>query len=421
MASLAPEGGEDAPDSGDPSALYLRLHHASIFVRDQDRSLAFYREKLKFNLVADHHFGEQQKYRYVVVAPPNGTGMLALVADPDGSGQSRNIKRDPQLVFVSNNIDEQYRAWTERGVRFLQPPRQADWGGAMAMFEDDDGNRFALVAWDELAREVEQKRRAEAAKIEADRRAAQELEIAKQVQARLFPQSRPQLPTLNYSGLCLQAREVGGDYYDFVQLAEGRLGFVVGDISGKGIAAALLMANLQASLRSQFALASEEPERFLEGVNQLFFANTTPGAYATLFFAEYNDRTQLLRYANCGHLPALLLRSKTGAMEHLESTSTVVGLFHHWHCEMQETELSSGDLLLIYTDGVTESFSATEEEYGEQRLADALRRYSALDPEALRDALVEDVRQFAATPLQDDVTLIVIRCTGSQDTSRLNW
>src|SRR5213079_2177109 len=106
-----------------------------------------------------------------------------------------------------------------------------------------------------------------------------------------------------------QARQVGGDYYDFLDLGSERLGFVIGDISGKGIAAALLMANLQANLRSQCAVAVDQPQRLLESVNQLFYGNTADSSYATLFFAEYDDNARRLRYANCGHLPALLLRS----------------------------------------------------------------------------------------------------------------
>jgi len=160
--------------------------------------------------------------------------------------------------------------------------------------------------------------------MEAERRVAQELEIAKQVQARLFPQSLPQLRTLEYAGICIQAREVGGDYYDFLNLDRDRLGFVIGDTSGKGIGAALLMANLQANLRSQSAIALEHPQQFLQSVNQLFYENTTDSSYATLVFAEYDDTSRRVRYANCGHYPGLLFRSDQ-TLERLDSTSTVLG------------------------------------------------------------------------------------------------
>jgi serine phosphatase RsbU (regulator of sigma subunit) len=127
-------------------------------------------------------------------------------------------------------------------------------------FEDPDGNSFALIGFDEVSREVEEQRRRAREKREAERHTAQELEIARQVQARLFPQRMPPAKTLEYGGACIQARQVGGDYYDFLDLGRQRLGLVIADIAGKGIAAALLMANLQASLRSQCATASDQPQ-----------------------------------------------------------------------------------------------------------------------------------------------------------------
>src|SRR5258708_7174505 len=190
------------------------------------------------------------------------------------------------------------------------------------------------------------------------------------------------------------ARQVGGDYYDFLNLGGERIGLVLGDISGKGIAAALLMANLQANLRSQCAIALDEPERLLRSVNQLFYENTDDSSYATLFFAEYDDRLRRLRYVNCGHLAALLLRHD-GAIERLHSTSTVVGLFMEWDCSITECRLFSGDTLVIYTDGVTESFNHADEEYGEHRLIDAMQRNRDLPPRAQIASVVEELQQFS--------------------------
>jgi len=270
-------------------------------------------------------------------------------------------------------------------------------------------NSFALVGFDEVSREVEAQRRWLAAKLEAERRAAQELEIAKQVQARLFPQELPALRTLEYCGSCIQARQVGGDYYDFLSLGRGRLGLVLGDIAGKGIAGALLMANLQANLRSQCAIALDRPELFLRSVNQLFYRNTVDSAYATLFFAEYDDQTGRLRYANCGHLPALLLR-RDGSLERLDSTCTVLGLFQAWDCAIDERLLLPGDTLALYTDGVTEAFNEAEEEFGEQRLIAALRRHRQESPQAMVQSIVDEVQRFSPQEQYDDITMIVARC-----------
>jgi serine phosphatase RsbU (regulator of sigma subunit)/biotin operon repressor len=262
---------------------------------------------------------------------------------------------------------------------------------------------------DEVSQAVEAYRRTMAEKLELERRTAQEMDIAKQVQARLFPQALPVLQTLDYAGMCLQARQVGGDYYDFLNFGQERLGIVISDIAGKGIAAALLMANLQANIRSQSAIASVQPARLLQSVNQLFYENTADSAYATLFFAEYDGVARRLRYANCGHLPALVVRSDN-TVERLHSTCTVLGLFREWDCSISETALFSGDTLVLYTDGITESFNDADEEFGEQRLVEALKRHRDLSPCALLAAIVEEAKQFSPAEQQDDVTMIVVKC-----------
>ncbi len=217
------------------------------------------------------------------------------------------------------------------------------------------------------------------------------------------------MATLEYAGKCMQARQVGGDYYDFLDLGQERLGLVLSDIAGKGIAGALLMANLQANLRSQCAIAIDQPQAFLRSVNRLFFENTTDGAYATLFFGEYDERQRRLRYVNCGHLPALLLRAG-GEIERLEATGTVLGLFDQWDCAVEERKLEPGDTLVIYTDGVTESFYEHEEQFGEQRLIATLQRHQECNSQELIAAVVKEVQKFSLNEQQDDITLIVARC-----------
>jgi len=187
---------------------------------------------------------------------------------------------------------------------------------------------------------------------------------------------------------------------------------VLGDIAGKGIAGALLMANLQANLRSQCAIAWDEPQRLLRSVNELFYDNTADNTYATLFFGEYDDRAQRLRYANCGHLSALLLRGDN-TLVRLDSTCTVLGLFKEWDCSIGECHLGCGDVLALYTDGITESFNAAGEEFGEQRLIDALQRHCELSSRDLVAAIAEEVQRFGHGEQYDDITLIAAKCTGS--------
>ena len=410
---------------------FLGIHAVNVFVRDQDQSLRFYVEQLGFDVAFDGRL--QAGERWVAVAPPDGSAVLALIAPPPHSKQYKLIGRATGIVFVAEDVIAKFEEWRRRGVRFLNTPRlrrvkyerhlvtrrsteeaagapePSVWGGIFTRFEDVDGNSFALVGYDEVNRTVEAQRRLAAQKLECERRVAQKLEIAKQVQARLFPQQLPAMQTLEYAGTCIQAHQVGGDYHDFLDLGRGRFGLVIGDISGKGIAAALLMANLQANLRSLCAIAFDELERLLRSVNQLFYENTSESSYATLFFAEYDDKLRRLRYANCGHLPALLFR-RDGTIERLDSTCTVLGLFKEWDCSIIERGLLSGDTLVLYTDGITESFNHAGEEFGEGRLIEALQRHQELPPPALMEAVVTDVQEFSAKEQHDDITLIVAKC-----------
>ena len=414
-------------------APYLSIHAVNIYVRDLDRSVDFFVNQLGFNLAFDAVL--QSGHRWVAVAPPDGSAVLSLIAPRPESKEYTLIGRPTHVVFVTEDVIAKYHEWRQLGVRFLNTPRLrrvnfhrpaaaaqtvesveqgSAWGGVFTRFRDVDGNSFSLVAFDEVSRALEAQRRAQAEKRESERRAAQELEIAKQVQARLFPQILPPLQTLEYSGICIQARQVGGDYYDFLDLGRERLGLVIGDIAGKGMAAALLMANLQANLRSQCAIALDHPERFLQSVNQLFYENTVESAYATLFFAEYDDRARRLRYANCGHLCALLLR-QDNTVERLESTGTVLGLFNEWDCSIGECRLRSGDMLTLYTDGVTESMNDAEEEFGEKGLVEALWRHRERPLRDLLAAVIEEVQRFSPREQHDDITLIVAKCRGDEE------
>jgi sigma-B regulation protein RsbU (phosphoserine phosphatase) len=258
-----------------------------------------------------------------------------------------------------------------------------------------------------------------AERIETERSAAQEMEFARQVQSRLFPQKFPSLRTLEYSGGCVPARKVGGDYYDFLELRPGRLALVLADIAGKGVSGALLMANLQANLRSQYALALDDIPQLLSSVNGLFYENTSDNSYATLFFADYDDATRALRFVNCGHLPPLLLRAgrhKTDSsklpsnIERLEPTSTVLGLFENFECKVSETILNPGDILVLYTDGVTEASNPADEEFGETRLIETLCAHRDLHAQPLLDSIIQSVQQFSTQEQADDITLVVALC-----------
>lgn len=383
---------------------FLRLQTVTVYVRDQDRSLRFYVDQLGFKLISDSTLPDGT--RWVAVGPPDGPTMLAFVAPAPDSEHYKLIGRNTEVIFLAADVHAKFAEWEKHGVRFREIPQPQNWGGTFGTFEDLDGNLFAIVGFDSATRRIEAERRAEEAKLEAEQRAAQELEIARRVQARLFPQSKPQAGALQYAGVCIQARQVGGDYYDFLALGPDRLGLVIGDIAGKGIAGALLMANLQANLRSQCANALNEPIARLPFVNQLFYENTGDSSYATLFFGEYDAKSERLRYANCGHLPALLLH-REGELERLNSNCTVLGLFKRWDYVIEDVSFLAGDLLILYTDGLSEATNEAGEEFGEERLVQSLRRHQALCPEQVIEALVTEVRSFAPSEQQDDITLVV--------------
>ena len=215
--------------------------------------------------------------------------------------------------------------------------------------------------------------------------------------------SRP----IAYGGRCLPAREIGGDYYDFLELAPGRLGVLLADVSGKGVAGALLTANLQASFRSQLELGVRHPKALITSVNKLFHESTPAEYFATMFFAEYRDQTRELRYINCGH-PAAILARADGRIERLEATALPIGIFGSFKCEEKSVAMAAGDILLVCSDGVLEAGIEHGEEFGEARLIAALTA-SKTDVDTLLDSLAVQVLQFSAGAQSDDVTVVALK------------
>ena len=243
--------------------------------------------------------------------------------------------------------------------------------------------------------------------LETERRAARELAIARDVQNRLLPQSLPQLETLEVAARCIQARSVGGDLYDVIDLGEGRIALALADVSGKGMHAALLMAGLQAHLRGQLGLTPDDPARCLERVNQLLCKATDPGHFATLFLGIYHDQTRELTYVNCGHNPPAWLRSD-GRMEWLPATATVVGAFEDWTCETGTARVVPGDVLAIYSDGLTEAMRGNEQ-FGDARLAALLTEQADCSADCIVSGLLRQVQEFGDAGSSDDLTLLVAK------------
>jgi len=243
---------------------------------------------------------------------------------------------------------------------------------------------------------------------DSERRRQSELEIAATVQQQLFPRTMNQLRTVDYAGHCVAARGVGGDYYDFLELGDETLGFVLADVSGKGVPAALLMANLQACFRTQASARVCRPADLLKIAHSHFYASTSSDRFATLFFGSYNDRTRRMRYVNCGHCAPLLLRAN-GELTRLEPTAPMLGAFAEWTCTEEEVSLDPGDTLLLYSDGVTEAAHAGGEEFGEDRLVRTLRESTAATSGDLVREIINAVSTFSDESLGDDITVVAIR------------
>jgi len=246
----------------------------------------------------------------------------------------------------------------------------------------------------------------------SERRRQSELEIAATVQQKLFPRSGRQLPTIDYAGHCVAARGVGGDYYDFLDLGDdcggSSMGFVLADVSGKGVPAALLMANLQACFRARAGAAFRGPAALLEIVHRHFYSSSGSERFVTLFFGAYDDDTRRMRYVNCGHCAPLLLRAG-GELTRLEPTATMLGAFEEWSCAEEEVSLDVGDTLLLYSDGVTEAANAAGDEFGEDRLACILRKSGATTAAGLIREIVNTVSTFSGAARMDDITVVAIR------------
>lgn len=259
-----------------------------------------------------------------------------------------------------------------------------------------------------------------------EERLRRELALAAEVQQKLFPENPPATTSLELAAHCQPARMVGGDYYDFIVFDNEQLGIAVADVAGKGISAALLMSTVQASLRSQAMAnhASVETADSIAGLvssmNRLLCRSTGTSSYVTFFYAQYDESTARLTYVNAGHNPPLLVRAsqrstdegKNGAPRCTKLTTggLVIGLFEDSRYVEESIKLESGDLILAYTDGVSEALNIYGEEFGEDRLEDALVAASHLSVNEIRDDLMRRIREWCAgAPQHDDSTLVLLK------------
>jgi serine phosphatase RsbU (regulator of sigma subunit) len=316
----------------------------------------------------------------------------ALTDDRFDSAQSIRIQGVRSVICVP--------LWNEQNVTGLI---YADNQIADGAFSQSDLRLLGLIA--NMAAVKVENSRLLAEQIEKER-LEEQLEVAAQIQRRLLPQKAPEVAGWEVRGTSQPCYEIGGDYYDYLRLASGKLGLVIADVSGKGVGAALLMAAFQASLR---ALAGScRPEELLARLNQVMFENSPPAKYVTAFYGELDPSSGEFLYVNAGHNAPLLVRG--GRALPLEATGPVVGLLPQAAFTVGRERLERGDLLFLYTDGVTECENTAEAEYGFDRLTALVERRAADDLGALTDELLDDLARFSAgAPRKDDTTAVLVR------------
>jgi phosphoserine phosphatase RsbU/P len=238
-----------------------------------------------------------------------------------------------------------------------------------------------------------------------------ELEIAREVQERLFPQALPPISGIEYDGTCRPALGVGGDYYDFIPLEAGGLAIAIGDVSGKGIPAALLMATLRAYLRGQTVTGQSDLAALMVNLNRLVYESSASNRYATFFYGQYDPATRVLKYVNAGHNPPMLFKP-SGTVVRLDVGGPVVGLLPDCRYAQGCVVLEPDDLLVGFTDGVSEAMNSDMDEWGEDRLAAAVIEDPARSPRELMDHLMQEADRFVSgAPQHDDMTLVVVKRT----------
>ncbi|HEY6327718.1 MAG TPA: PP2C family protein-serine/threonine phosphatase [Blastocatellia bacterium] len=234
-----------------------------------------------------------------------------------------------------------------------------------------------------------------------------EIDFALEVQLALFPRQMPNGAGLEFTGVCIPAHGIGGDYYDVIRLGDGRVAFAIADISGKGISAAILMANLQASLRT-LAKISQSPGDVCARLNNHLHEVTDASKFATFFYAEWNAGCRLLRYVNAGHLPPIV--SNAGSGPRLDRGGFPLGLFPGSDFEIGDIFLDPGDMIVLYSDGVTEAASEDGEQFGEKRLESVVRENRDKPLSDLQSCILEAVHGWSDEP-EDDMTILIARAT----------
>lgn len=341
--------------------------------------------------------GEQYHFNQSLLGWMHLNKKPIAINNPNGDDRFRGVQWDSSinsLLAVPITVRSELR-----GVLTVYNKKN---GG---QFSDNDQRLLAIIAA-QSGQVVENARLNE--REQALTRMQEEVRLASRIQLDLLPKEPPSLPGYEIVGSTMPAQAVGGDYFDFISIDDHRLAFCLGDVSGKGLPASLLMANLQATLRGQTLLKSS-PKECLERSNFLLFQSTSPEKFATLFYGILDTQTHSLSFSNAGHDPPYVLRDGAEPARLIDG-GIPLAIFKDFSYEQGEIALNPGDTLALYSDGITEAMNAGEEHFGEERLAAILLEHSKIAPRELMELVLSAARAHAGTtPQSDDMTLVIIK------------
>lgn len=330
-----------------------------------------------------------------------GEGVMGWVAKTGKGEIVPDVSQDPRYVMAKENTKSELAAplmskGKVMGVFNLESERLNAYDEEDLLLLTTFASQAAVAVENALLHEeVTQKKLLD-----------KDLALARQIQRSFLPKFRPRIPDFDISGINLPSQQVGGDYYDFIHIADGQLGLVVGDVSGKGISASLIMASFRASLiaeiRNNYAIG-----KILKKVNNLLYESTEEDKFVTAIYGVLDTGKRVFTYANAGHNPPILFR-RGGKIKYLETGGVVLGWLYNSVYQEDRIKLAPGDILVMYTDGVTEAINQQGEEFGVNRLLEIIKGNIGLTARALRLKIVKEVRSFA--PSQgDDLTLVVAK------------
>ncbi len=380
--------------------------------------------------------GSQADYRCLVAAGALETAAPVVAAD--GFLITRLRAYPLPLPFAPNELDalaewaaahrpdrlDEIRALAAAGVRLAVPLRtRSEILGVLLLGERPQRAGFSAhekqvlrACADQFALMIENARLTD--RVVEQETLRRDIALASDVQRRLLPDAPPRAECADFAAISVPARRIGGDYYDFVELRDGAIGIALADVSGKGVAAALIMSVVQASLRIISSEGDVPPPRLVARMNQFVYRSTPASKYATFFYAQLDEQRRQLRYVNAGHNAPYLLRagrqstadSASPEIEELSVGGTVVGMFPEMEYEEATVELCPGDVLLAFTDGVPEAHNPEDEEFGEERLQQLLRQTAHLPANEISARLSDEMKDWIRDAEQyDDLTFIVMK------------